>query len=156
MRCPRPALAEASPHRLGFSRRTCQTPQLYLLLCPQNKLGTRRRLWSNLRWSNASKTTPTRKTIFLNQRSSLRLQTIPTEVTSPRKRVARPNLQEDLVEVVTEGVVPHLSRRHHRDRPLHLGMAALLRIPLGLRLPTSLSLILCISPTTAADTYARG
>ncbi len=44
MRCPRPALAEASPHRLGFSRRTCPTPQLYLLPCPQNNLGTRRQI----------------------------------------------------------------------------------------------------------------
>ena len=54
------------------------------------------------------------------------------------------------MEVVAEGVVPLILRRHHRDRPLHLGlalvMAALLLIPLGLRLPTIPSLILCISP----------
>ncbi len=103
---------------------------------------------------------------ILSRRSSLRLPTIPTALTKPRKRVARPNLPEghnlpeDLVEVVTEGVVPHLIRRDRQHRPLHLGlalvMAALLRLPLGLRLPTSPSLILCISPTTAADTYARG
>ena len=57
--------------------------------------------------------------------------------------MARPNLQEDLV---AEGVVPLTLRRHHQDRPLHLGLAlvmvALLRLPLGLRLPTSPSLIL--------------
>ncbi len=98
--------------------------------------------------------------ILLHHRSSLRLPTIPTAVTSPRKRVARPNLQEDLVEVVAEGVVPLILRRHHRDRPLHLGlalvMAALLLIPLGLRLPTTPTLILCISPTAVADMFARG
>ncbi len=43
-------------------------------------------------------TTPTRKTKFLYQRSSLRLSTIPTALTSHRKRVARPSHQEDLVE----------------------------------------------------------
>ena len=74
--------------------------------------------------------------------------------------MVRPNLQEDLVEVVAEGVVPLILRRHHRDRPLHLGlalvMAALLLLPLGLRLPTIPILILCISLTTVADMYARG
>ncbi len=61
-----------------------------------------------------------------------------------------------------EGVVTLTFRRCRQDRPLHRGLimvmvtAALLLLPLGLRLPTTPTLILCISPTKVADKDARG
>ncbi len=58
------------------------------------------------------------------------------------------------------GVVTHFIRHYHQGRHSRLDttqvMVALLRLLLGLRLTTSPSLILDISPTTAVATRARG